>query len=157
MEGSPVQSKNSWRLQAACRELGGLDDHDRVSSFYLVPMEPVSDAVRRACAGCPVRKECLAEALANGEQFGIWGGLRPSERAALRKQLAAEGVMFRFGTCQWCSARFGIPAGTDSRKYCPPPKDCAEKAAEAREVGRRLERSAGQGPQRGRSRMRAAS
>lgn len=29
---------------------------------------------RRICAGCPVREECLRSALANHEEFGIWGG-----------------------------------------------------------------------------------
>jgi hypothetical protein len=27
------------------------------------------------CAGCPIRRECYALALANGEKYGIWGGV----------------------------------------------------------------------------------
>lgn len=30
----------------------------------------------RICAACPVRTSCLAGALARGEEFGVWGGIR---------------------------------------------------------------------------------
>jgi WhiB family redox-sensing transcriptional regulator len=49
-------------------------------------------SARRVCAACPVRAECLAYALGNGERFGIWGGLAYDERRAVartRKQLGA--------------------------------------------------------------------
>jgi WhiB family redox-sensing transcriptional regulator len=35
-----------------------------------------------------VRDECLEYALANGEKFGIWGGLSERERRKLRRQRA---------------------------------------------------------------------
>jgi WhiB family redox-sensing transcriptional regulator len=35
-----------------------------------------------------VRGECLEYALANGEKFGIWGGLSERERRRLRRQRA---------------------------------------------------------------------
>lgn len=39
------------------------------------------------CAACPVRAECLAEALDNGIEWGVWGGLTERERrAVLRKR-----------------------------------------------------------------------
>lgn len=41
---------------------------------------PVAEA-KAICAGCPVRAECLHAGL--GEEFGIWGGLTPSERGAM--------------------------------------------------------------------------
>lgn len=40
------------------------------------------------CRGCVVRKDCLEYALANGEKFGIWGGLSEKQRKKLRKQRA---------------------------------------------------------------------
>lgn len=39
------------------------------------------------CAACPVRAECLAEALDNGIEWGVWGGMTERERrAVLRKR-----------------------------------------------------------------------
>jgi hypothetical protein len=55
-----------WHQDAACR---GTD----VELFY---SEDESDE-RRAlavCAGCPVREPCLAQAMADREPFGVWGG-----------------------------------------------------------------------------------
>jgi len=43
---------------------------------------------KSVCAGCEVRLECLEYALANGEKFGIWGGLSERERRRLRRQRA---------------------------------------------------------------------
>ncbi|MGH9194816.1 MAG: WhiB family transcriptional regulator, partial [Acidimicrobiia bacterium] len=37
------------------------------------------------CTQCPVALECLRYALANREQFGIWGGTSERERRKLRK------------------------------------------------------------------------
>jgi WhiB family redox-sensing transcriptional regulator len=42
-----------------------------------------TDAAKDVCSRCPVRAECLAFALANGEEFGVWGGMDPDERFAL--------------------------------------------------------------------------
>ena len=39
------------------------------------------------CAGCPVKTECLAEALDNQIEWGVWGGMTERERrAVLRKR-----------------------------------------------------------------------
>ena len=38
--------------------------------------------------GCVVREDCLEYALANGEKFGIWGGLSERERRRIRRQRA---------------------------------------------------------------------
>lgn len=43
-------------------------------------------AAKSTCDNCPVRAKCLDVALASGERFGIWGGLDPDERLALRKR-----------------------------------------------------------------------
>lgn len=44
-----------------------------------------SKAARSVCTNCPVRIECLKYALANREQFGIWGGTSERERRKLRR------------------------------------------------------------------------
>lgn len=38
---------------------------------------------RQVCAGCVVRRECLAEALDNQIEWGIWGGMTERERRNL--------------------------------------------------------------------------
>lgn len=43
-------------------------------------------SVRRMCLDCPVRMECLSEALNREEPFGVWGGLTERERRALIKE-----------------------------------------------------------------------
>jgi WhiB family redox-sensing transcriptional regulator len=43
---------------------------------------------KEVCRGCVVREDCLEYALANGEKFGIWGGLSERERRRLRRARA---------------------------------------------------------------------
>lgn len=38
------------------------------------------------CMGCPVRAECLAEALDNRIEWGVWGGMTERERRQLLRQ-----------------------------------------------------------------------
>lgn len=65
-----------WRPLAACRGMGpGL--------FVVGRGEPCVQA-KAVCAECPVREPCLEEAIANGERFGVWGGLSERERRRLR-------------------------------------------------------------------------
>lgn len=53
------------------------------------------DEKRALCCSCPVREECLHEALANPELVGMWGGTTADERRKMRR-----GV----GTARRCSA-----------------------------------------------------
>ena len=43
---------------------------------------------KEICRGCVVREDCLEHALANGEKFGIWGGMSERERRRIRRQRA---------------------------------------------------------------------
>jgi WhiB family redox-sensing transcriptional regulator len=43
---------------------------------------------KEVCRGCVVREDCLEFALANGEKFGIWGGMSERERRRIRRQRA---------------------------------------------------------------------
>jgi WhiB family redox-sensing transcriptional regulator len=40
---------------------------------------------KKRCLGCPVRTECLAEALDNELEWGVWGGMTERERRAVLK------------------------------------------------------------------------
>lgn len=41
---------------------------------------------KRICANCPVRTECLDQAISNDERFGVWGGKDYAERKAIKKE-----------------------------------------------------------------------
>lgn len=38
---------------------------------------------KSVCGRCDVRAECLAQALADNEEFGVWGGMSVRERRRL--------------------------------------------------------------------------
>lgn len=73
----------SWQLQAACRG-------DNADLFVGEPNSGHSyyDYARSVCARCPVSEACLDYALTNRIDMGMWGGLSPAQRAALRKKTA---------------------------------------------------------------------
>lgn len=41
---------------------------------------------KSVCRSCPVMAECRDYALANGEMYGVWGGLSENDRRRLRRQ-----------------------------------------------------------------------
>lgn len=40
----------------------------------------------RMCAGCPVKLECLADALDHQVEYGVWGGMTERQRRALLRK-----------------------------------------------------------------------
>ncbi len=66
---------------------------DEAELFYPVSEydEATIAAARAVCGRCPVRAACAAFALRTGEDEGIWGGLLPSERRALRQSQPGTG------------------------------------------------------------------
>jgi hypothetical protein len=44
-----------------------------------------ADLAKEICMGCPVRDDCLADAMIRGEEFGIWGGVSQRGREQLRR------------------------------------------------------------------------
>lgn len=79
--------------QARCADCG-LDPDE------WFPVSIDAEAARREaaeaiaiCAACPVRGACLELALRHWTigQYGVWGGLVPAERAALRHRWLASG------------------------------------------------------------------
>lgn len=41
---------------------------------------------KKICSGCPVRLQCLADALDHRIEFGVWGGMTERERRALLRR-----------------------------------------------------------------------
>lgn len=46
---------------------------------------------RQGCAACPVQALCAEYAIVANEEFGIWGGLTPSERRGLFRRFQQRG------------------------------------------------------------------
>ena len=73
-----------WAERAACRP-DVLPVAER-RTFY-APNEAGMERAARICARCEVRTECLVHALAEREEFGVWGGKSPRERTRLLAHL----------------------------------------------------------------------
>ena len=52
----------------------------------LFPEASEQKRARQLCMGCPVRMKCLAEALDNRIEWGVWGGMTERERRQLLRQ-----------------------------------------------------------------------
>jgi WhiB family redox-sensing transcriptional regulator len=70
-------NQSSWRVNALCRDA----DPD-----CLFVRGAEQNRAKTVCMGCPVRAECLAEALDERINFGIWGGMTERERRALLRR-----------------------------------------------------------------------
>ena len=66
-----------WTTRAACK---GTDPDE------LFVQGGAQHRAKLICRGCPVRTECLADALDNGIEFGVWGGMTERERRALLRR-----------------------------------------------------------------------
>lgn len=64
-------------VRAKCREI----DPDA-----LFVQGAAQNRAKLICRGCPVRTECLAEALDARIEFGVWGGMSERERRALLRR-----------------------------------------------------------------------
>jgi WhiB family redox-sensing transcriptional regulator len=71
-----------WQDRARCVETD--------PEVFFPEQGSVPREAKRICAGCEVRAECLAWALAQPERLlGVWGGLTEHERRGLRAGLEA--------------------------------------------------------------------
>ncbi|MPZ61566.1 MAG: WhiB family transcriptional regulator [Propionibacteriales bacterium] len=66
-----------WADSAACKDL---------TADELFVRGAEQNRAKWMCKGCPVRTECLAEALDNRIEWGVWGGLTERERRALLRR-----------------------------------------------------------------------
>lgn len=71
---------SAWRIDAKCAGVRG------PNMFPNELYRPAVEEAKSFCESCPVRLECLAEALNNNEKYGIWGGMDAWERGQLRKK-----------------------------------------------------------------------
>jgi WhiB family redox-sensing transcriptional regulator len=67
----------AWAALAACRTA----DPDT-----LFVQGAAQNRAKAICVGCEVRTECLADALDNRVEFGVWGGMTERERRALLRR-----------------------------------------------------------------------
>src|SRR5690625_2869841 len=67
----------TWAARAACRQ---------VEPDALFVRGAAQRVARELCFRCPVRMECLADALDSHVNFGVWGGLTERERRALLRR-----------------------------------------------------------------------
>ncbi|MFD3531374.1 WhiB family transcriptional regulator [Streptomyces sp. NPDC058664] len=75
-----------WRIKAVCREEEDPDLFFPVGSTG--PASLQAQEAKTVCRRCPVRRQCLAWAMEERQDFGVWGGLDEAERRALRRRTA---------------------------------------------------------------------
>ncbi|MFJ2938220.1 WhiB family transcriptional regulator [Streptomyces sp. NPDC087219] len=66
-----------WMVSALCRTAHADD---------LFVEGAAQNRAKALCTGCPVRVECLAHALDERIEHGVWGGMTDRERRALLKR-----------------------------------------------------------------------
>lgn len=113
----------AWQDDAACKGIG-------LELFFAEKTEEglLRDA-KRICNGdgridgCPVREQCLDYAMDTHEQFGVYGGLSPRQRARLRTQRHRDAGTLGTKVCQICYTRF---PGSPGSRNCSP--QCARES-----------------------------
>ncbi len=73
--------RSEWITEAKCR------DGDPDALFVRGAQQRSAAFV---CRHCPVKVQCLADALDNNIEFGVWGGLTERQRRALLKHNPVE-------------------------------------------------------------------
>jgi len=82
-ETEPV---GNWRTRAECRFSDPELFFPTGRTSRGGPAYEQAQRAKSVCARCPAIQACLQEALENGEQFGIWGGLTEDERRAMQRR-----------------------------------------------------------------------
>lgn len=72
-----TSTTQDWAARGACRT----SDPDA-----LFVQGAAQNRAKAVCLGCPVRTQCLADALDNRTEFGVWGGMTERERRALLRR-----------------------------------------------------------------------
>lgn len=89
----PAVAASGWQLRSACGASGHPSPDRYLDQFFRgidargLPFKRPPLAMVAACAVCPVRGDCLRDAMDSGEVFHGWrGGLAPADRRALRRR-----------------------------------------------------------------------
>ena len=75
--GTVAEARTAWVSKALCRSA----DPDEL--FVSGKAQRKATVI---CRHCPVVADCLADALDNQIEFGVWGGMTERQRRALLKQ-----------------------------------------------------------------------
>jgi WhiB family redox-sensing transcriptional regulator len=68
---------DNWARKGQCQDAG-------LDAMFVRGAE--QNRAKNICAGCPVKMECLAEALDSKLEWGVWGGMTERERRAVLKK-----------------------------------------------------------------------
>lgn len=69
-----------WMFDASCRGMNNTWWFDRANF----------SVAKEICKLCPVKEPCLDMALANDEEYGVWGGMAKTERDEEAKRRTEE-------------------------------------------------------------------
>ncbi len=75
-------SPGGWQLRANCM---GVDPE-----LFFPERGSSTREAKEVCRGCVVSEDCLEFAIANGEKFGIWGGMSEREHRRVRRARVLE-------------------------------------------------------------------
>jgi WhiB family transcriptional regulator, redox-sensing transcriptional regulator len=98
---SAAEARIAWVSRARCRTT----DPDE---FFVRGAAQRKAAV--ICRHCPVIAECLADALDNQMEFGVWGGMTERQRRAFLKQHPGVDSWSEFFASQGKHRNVGEPA-----------------------------------------------
>lgn len=102
-----VSQHSSWTVYASC----ATNDPDA-----LFVRGAAQRQARQICFTCPVRLFCLADALDNNMDFGVWGGLTERERRAVLRKHPNEDNWYRHITQGTDSLAQSLREGPPSRR-----------------------------------------
>lgn len=91
----PTTWDENWASRAVCRSSTAADD--------LFAKGAAQQSAKTICQKCPVVAECLADALDNRTEYGVWGGMTERERRALlrrRPEVRSWAQLFRLAKQQ---------------------------------------------------------
>ena len=130
---SLARLEEPWRDRAACEGMGcDLFFPEPTAIPGVQGWRTSYDAAKVICDRCPVRQECLEEALRYHEAHGMWGGLTPRQRKTEISRRGGE----RARVCHVCDVEF-LAAG--NAFYCD---EACRSTARRRQVAESKRRTA---------------